>query len=67
MAEYRIKRGKIGNALFDAYDKIRDGVVGTYSKIEDGTVGTYKKIETAFVDRFLEKVDDEPETKNNNQ
>ena len=62
---YRIKRGKIGNALFDAYYKIEDGVVGTYKKIEDGAVGTYKKIETAFVDRFLEKTDDAPEEKNN--
>ena len=53
MAQYRIKPGKIGNALIDAY-----------YKIEDGVVGTYKKIETAFVDRFLEKVDDEPENKN---
>ena len=67
MAQYRIKPGKIGNALIDTYYKIENGVVGTYQKIEDGAVGTYKKIETAFVDRFLEKVDDEPqENKNNN-
>ena len=49
MAQYRIKPGKIGNAL-----------IGTYYKIEDGVVGTYKKIETAFVERFLEKTDDAP-------
>lgn len=54
MANYRIKPGKIGKALID-----------TYYKIEDSVVGTYKKIENAFVDRFLEKVDDEPEQKNN--
>lgn len=65
MAEYHIKPGKLGNALIDAYCKIEDGVVGTYQKIEDNVVGTYKKIETAFVDRFLEKVDDEPEQKPN--
>ena len=45
--QYRIKPGKVGNALID-----------TYYKIENGVVGTYKKIETAFVDRFLEKADE---------
>ena len=67
MAQYRIKHGKLGNALIDTYYKIEDGVVGIYKKIEDGAVGTYKKIETAFVDRFLEKVDDTPDeaSKNN--
>ena len=54
MAEYHIKPGRIGNAL-----------IGTYCKIEDGVVGTYKKIETVFVDRFLEKTDDTPDSKNN--
>lgn len=34
----------------------------TYQKIEDTVVGGYKKIEGAFVDTFLEKVDDEEET-----
>lgn len=66
MAEYHLKPGKIGNALIDTYYKIEDGVVGTYKRIEYGAVGTYKKIETAFVDRFLEKTDDEPENKNGN-
>lgn len=66
MAQYHIKRGKIGNALFDTYDKIRDGVVGTYQKIEDGAVGSYKKIETAFVERFLEKTDDAQENDETN-
>ena len=55
MAHYRIKPGKLGNFLIDSY-----------YKIEYDVVNTYKKIETAFVDRFLEKVDDEPEAKNNN-
>lgn len=40
--------------------KTADVVTGAYHKIEDSVVGTYKKIETAFVDRFLEKVDNEP-------
>ena len=64
--QYRIKPGKVGNALIDTYYKIEDGVVGTYKKIEDGAVGTYKKIEMAFVDRFLEKVNDEPEENDQN-
>ena len=50
MAEYRIKPGRVGNALIDIY-----------YKIEDGVAVTYKRIETAFVDRFLEQVDDAPE------
>ena len=66
MAQYRIKPGKLGNALIDAYYKIEDGVVGTYKKIEDGAVGCYKKIETAFVERFLEKTDDAPENDETN-
>ena len=54
MAQYKIKPGRIGNFL-----------IGTYYDIEGHVVDAYKKIETAFVDRFLEKVDDE-EPKNNN-
>lgn len=37
MAQYKLKVGKIGQAVVD----------------------THKKIETAFVDKFLEKVEDE--------
>ncbi len=55
MAQYKIKPGKLGNAL-----------INTYYQIEDSVVGTYKKIENAFVDRFLEKVDDEPDKNNKN-
>lgn len=33
-----------------------------YHKVEDAVVGGYKKVENAFVDAFLEKVD-EPESK----
>lgn len=53
MAHYRIKPGKIGNFL-----------INTYYDIEYDVVNTYKKIEKAFVDRFLEKVDDEPKEHN---
>lgn len=44
MSEYKMKPGKIGEA-----------VVGAYKKVEDTVVGGYKKIEDAFVDTFLEK------------
>lgn len=48
--KYRIKPGIIGNAVMDAY-----------CKIEYDVINTYLKIEKAFVDRFLEEVDeDEP-------
>ena len=53
MAQYKIKPGKIGNFL-----------IGTYYDIEDRVVGTYKKIENAFVNRFLEKVENEPKNTN---
>lgn len=53
MAQYRIKPGKIGNFL-----------IGTYYDVEGAVVGTYKKIENAFVDRFLEKVDDKEDKAN---
>lgn len=48
MSEYRLKTGKVG-----------EKVVKGYQKIEDTVVGGYKKIENAFVDTFLEKVEDE--------
>lgn len=47
MTKYRIKPGIIGNAVIDAY-----------YKIEYDVVHTYKKIEKAFVDRFLEEVEE---------
>lgn len=48
MSEYKLKPGRI--------EKV---VVGTYKKVEDTVVGGYKKIENAFVDTFLEKVEDD--------
>lgn len=74
MTEYRMKTGKIGekvvktttsaykkieDSVVGGYKKIEDSVVGGYKKIEDTVVGGYKKIENAFVDTFLEKVEDE--------
>ncbi|MDO5546266.1 MAG: hypothetical protein Q4F81_10710 [Eubacteriales bacterium] len=48
MSEYQLKTGKIG-----------DAIIGTYKKIEGTVVGGYQKVENAFVNTFLEKVDDE--------
>lgn len=45
--KYRIKPGIIGNAVMNAY-----------YKIEYDVISTYKKIEKAFVDRFLEEVEE---------
>ncbi len=45
--QYRLKPGILGNAVMDAY-----------YKIEYDVIHTYQKIEKAFVDRFLEEVDD---------
>lgn len=56
---YNLKTGKMEEKMVDTYKSIEDGVVGAYKKIEDGVVGAYKKIEDKFVDKFLEKKDDE--------
>lgn len=48
MSGYRLKTGKIG-----------EKVVNAYQKIEDTVVGGYKKIEDSFVEAFLEKVEDD--------
>ena len=58
MSEYKLKTGKVGEAVVGTYKKIEDTVVGGYKKLEDGIVGSYKKIEDAFVETFLEKVED---------
>lgn len=47
MSEYKLKPGKLGKKIINAYQGIEDTVV-------DG----YKKVENAFVDAFLEKVDE---------
>ena len=46
MAEYKLKTGKMAEKA-------------TYKKIGDTVVGSYKKIEDAFVDTFLEKVEND--------
>ena len=38
--------------------KTAEKVTRAYQRIEDGVVGAYRKVENAFVDRFLEKVEE---------
>lgn len=45
MAEYKLKTGKVAEA-----------VTKGYKAIEDGVVSGYKRIERSFVERFLEEV-----------
>lgn len=59
MSEYKLKPGKIGEKVVDSYKKVEDTVVGSYKKIEDTVVGSYKKIEGAFVEKFLEKKEED--------
>ncbi|MBR1957566.1 MAG: hypothetical protein IKA28_01000 [Tidjanibacter sp.] len=56
MAEYKLKTGKVGEAVVNGYKKIEKGVVEGYNAIEKGVVDGYKKIENSFVERFLERV-----------
>lgn len=55
MTKYKLKTGKVENAVVGAYKKIENGVVDGYQAIEGAVVGTYKKIEGKFVERFLEE------------
>lgn len=86
MSEYKLKPGKLGKKIMDAYQGIEDKFVdkfleedgslktggmaekatAAYHKVEDTVVGGYKKVENAFVDTFLEKVD-EPEAKDSEE
>ena len=56
MAEYKLKTGKVGEAVVNGYKKIENGVVDGYKAIEKGVVVGYMKIENSFVERFLERV-----------
>lgn len=59
MTKYKLKKGKVENAVVEAYKKIENGVVDGYQAIEDAVVGTYKTIEGKFVERFLEETKEE--------
>jgi len=56
---YRLKTGKTGENVVNAYKKVEDTVVNGYKQIEKTVVGGYKKIEQGFIDRFLEEIDEE--------
>lgn len=62
MANYKLKKTKVEEAVVGTYKKIEDGVVGTYQKIEDSVVGTYQKIEDKFVEKFLDKKEENTES-----
>lgn len=59
--KYKLKTGKVGEKVVNAYKKTENGVVGGYQAIEDAVVGTYKKIEGKFVEKFLEEVSEDKE------
>ena len=50
MADYRIKTGKVGEKVADAYQKIEDAVVGTYQKIEDKFVEKFLDVEEEIIE-----------------
>ena len=45
MTKYKLKTGKVEDAVVGTYKKIENGVVDGYQAIEDAVVGTYKKID----------------------
>ena len=53
MTKYKLKTGKVENAVVEAYKKIENGVVDGYQAIEDAVVGTYRTIVGKFVVGFL--------------
>ena len=54
-----LKPGPVGRRVTDAFHKLEDGVTDGYRAVEKTVVGGYKKVEDAFVDRLLERVDEE--------
>ncbi len=59
MPKYRLKTGKTGQTVIGAYQKVETAVIRGYQTVENCAVRSYKKVEGAFVDRFLERVDDD--------
>lgn len=62
-----MKTGGMAKKATDAYQKVEDAVVGSYKKVEDAVVGNYQKVEDAFVNAFLEKSDEDSDSKKTNQ
>ena len=67
MTQYKFKVGPFGQAVIDTHKKIEHAVVGSYKSIESNVVTAYKAIENAFVDKFLEKVEDDEHTSTENK
>ena len=65
MTKYKLKTGKVEDAVVGTYKKIENGVVDGYQAIEDAVVGTYKKIEGKFVEQFLEESPEDTSNENN--
>lgn len=59
MSEYRLKTGKIGEAVVKGYKKTENAFVNGYKKIENAVVSRYKKIEDKFIEAYLERGDEE--------
>ena len=67
MDAYQGVEDKFADKFLEEDGSLKTGVMAekataAYHKVEDTVVGGYKKVENAFVDAFLEKVD-EPESK----
>lgn len=63
MAKYRLKRGKLVNAVISAYKTIEIASVNVYNRVESAAVNAYKKTEAAFIDKFLEEAEDKSGSK----
>ena len=55
MTKYKLKTGKVENAVVGAYKKIENGVVGGYKKIEDGVVEGFNKVTDKCVEKLFTK------------
>ena len=66
-AGYTLKTGTTADKVTGTYKKMENGVVGGYKIIENGVVGGYKKLEEKFVSTFLEKVEVEENSKQEDQ
>ena len=71
MDAYQGVEDKFADKFLEEDGSLKTGVMAekataAYQKVEDTVVGGYKKVENAFVDAFLEKVD-EPESKDSEE
>lgn len=71
MDAYQGIEDKFADKFLEEDDSLKNGgmaekATAACHKVEDTVVGGYKKVENAFVDAFLEKVD-EPESKDSEE